>query len=292
MRSFLGKCILFLVPAAIIFGLAEIFLRAVPTSYRIKDEQLNADASHIEVLILGNSHATYGLDPRVFSLDAFNIASVNQSLYFDKRIMLKYLGRLTNLKYVLVSVDYHSLYYSDEGARNVWSYYGYGIDYKNRISAAVRHCYLYGYEGPLALEFLKRPFENKYRRIRSVDVDYDLDLRQPYKKGYVGKIGGPFLSKDQNRERADYFNKIVHTSREHDSILADLEGLIDTLKKKISPPSSSRFHAFARLKCCWTSGSSPKIKPTSGRFAKPGMCPIGTTLPCRWTAATSTMPTT
>ncbi|HXD78040.1 MAG TPA: SGNH/GDSL hydrolase family protein [Puia sp.] len=232
MRPFLVKCLFFLVPVLVTFGLVELFLRSVPTSYKIKDRQLAADASNVRLLILGNSHATYGLNPCDFSVDAFNIASVNQSLYFDKRITLKYLDRLTNLKYVLISVDYHSLYFSDEGVRDLWSYYGYGINYKDSLPAGARDCYLYGYKGPLALEFLARPFEKKYQRIRSVDVDYDLDLDHPYAKGYVGKVGGPYLAKDVLRQRAAFFNDIVHHSHEHDSIIADLEGFIDTLKRR------------------------------------------------------------
>jgi hypothetical protein len=219
-------------PVALVFCLCEVFLRFIPTSYRIKNAQLAADAPNIQLLILGNSHASYGLDPRRFSIEAFNAASVNQSLYFDKRIVLKYLGDLKNLKYVLISLDFHSLYFSDEGMRNIWSYYGYGINYKNSLPLITRYSYLYGYKGQLALEFLKRPFEKKYAAIRSVDVDYDLDLSHSYEKGYVGKIGGPYLSEQDDSIRATFFNDIVRTSVERNNIIADLDGLIDTLKKR------------------------------------------------------------
>jgi hypothetical protein len=220
----------------LILGLTELFLRSLPTSYKIKNAQLAVSAKNIELLILGNSHATYDLDPRRFSLNAFNVASVNQSLYFDKRITLKYLDELINLKYVLISVDFHSLYYSDEGFRDIWSYYGYGINYKNSLPVITRNCYLYGYKGPLALEFLSRRFDRKYSHIRSVDVDYDLDLDHPYTKGFVGKRGGPYLDGNTNRERAGFFNDIVHASTERESIIADLESFIDTLQRKNITP--------------------------------------------------------
>jgi hypothetical protein len=119
---------------------------------------------------------------------------------------------------------------------NIWSYYGYGINYKDSLPFATRHSFLYGYKGPLALEFLKRPFEQKYAHIRSVDADYDLDLDHPYIKGYVGKIGGPFLAEKDLRERAGFFNGIVRSSTERENIIADLDGLIDTLiHRKITP---------------------------------------------------------
>jgi hypothetical protein len=202
-------------------------------SYKL---QVATQAADIEVLILGNSHAAYGLDPRGFSLDAFNAASVNQSLYFDKRITMKYIDELSKLKYVLISIDFHSLYYSNEGARTVWSYYGYGINYKDSLPAATRYSRLYGYSAKLAFEFLRRSLDPKYKQIRSVDADYDLDLDHPYTQGYVGKMGGPYLAENDNRQRADFFNDIVRSSKERGSILLDLEGLIDTLKQRNITP--------------------------------------------------------
>jgi len=236
MRLFFKRFLFFLIPILLMLGLAELYLRHVPTSYNIKEAQLTANSWNIELLILGNSHATYGLDPRLFSLSAFNIASVNQSLYFDKRITLKYIDELPKLKYVLISVDYHSLYFSDEGYRDTWSYYGYGINYKDSLSIATRLSYLYGYKGALALEFMKRSFQKKYRIIRSVDVDFDLDLDHPYTKGFVGKVNGPYLAETDNRDRAKFFNDIVRTSNERESVIADLEDFIDTLKKRNITP--------------------------------------------------------
>jgi hypothetical protein len=236
MRPFFIRCFFFLIPILLVLGLVEMFLRHAPISYKIKEAQLTADARAIELLILGNSHATYGLDPRLISLNAFNIASVNQSIYFDKRITLKHICELKKLKYVLISVDFHSLYFSDEGIRDIWSYYGYGIDYKHSLSIATRCSYLYGYKGALALEFMKRSFDRKYKLIRSLDVDFDLDLNHPYAKGFVSKVGGPYIAERDNRDRAEFFNDIVRSSNERDGIIADLEDFIDTLKKRNITP--------------------------------------------------------
>jgi DltD protein len=236
MRLFFKRFVFFLIPILLILGSAEMYLRHVPTSYSIKDTQLTATAGDVQLLILGNSHATYGLDPRLFSVNAFNLASVNQSLYFDKRITLKYIDELTKLKYVLISVDYHSLYFSDEGFRDTWSYYGYGVDYKHTLPLATRASYLYGYKGVLALEFMKRSFQKKYKIIRSVDVDFDLDMDHPYEKGYVGKVNGPYLAEKDTRDRAGFFNDIVHNSDERPVIIADLENFIDTLKSRHITP--------------------------------------------------------
>lgn len=39
---------------------------------------------------------------------------------------------MTELKYVLISVDYHSLYFSSQKIRDDWSYFGNGVKYKDK----------------------------------------------------------------------------------------------------------------------------------------------------------------
>ena len=201
------------------------------TSYTIKKEQMVSDGKNVELLILGNSH-TARLDPREVSLNTFNLAQVNQSLYFDKRITLKYIDRLKELKYVLISVDFHSLYFSDEGIRNVWSYYGYGINYKNSLSFPEKMSYLAGYKTKYLLEFMRRSFTGKYKVIRGLEVEKEADLSQPIVKGFVPYTNTFDTSGKLARERASFFNNIVHTSVEHKEILADLEDFIANLKAR------------------------------------------------------------
>ena len=90
----------------------EVYLRKTQNVYEQKAQQLVENAAKINVLILGNSHANYGVDPSQFNLFAFNAAQLSQSIYFDKRITLKYINQLKKLKYVFISVDFHSLYFS------------------------------------------------------------------------------------------------------------------------------------------------------------------------------------
>ncbi len=95
MRRFLKNVLLYSLPLLAVFVVAEIYLRTIDTAYTEKEKKLYA--SDPEILILGNSHAAYGIDPNRFSMRAFNAANVAQSLYFDKRIALKHLGQLPHL---------------------------------------------------------------------------------------------------------------------------------------------------------------------------------------------------
>jgi hypothetical protein len=235
MKRFIKRFLLFALPLILILVGFELFLRKMDTSYKVKREQIKSAGREAEVLIVGNSHAAR-IDPREFSLDAFNLAQVNQSLYFDRRITSKYIDQFRKLRYVLISVDFHSLYFSDEGNRNIWSYYGYGIDYKNSLSFPVKVSYLAGYKAKFLAEFLKRRLTGKYKVIRGLEVEEAADLSQPIVKGFVPYTDTSNLSEQYTRERAAYFNHIVQTSSERKEILADLEGFITDLKaRKIIP---------------------------------------------------------
>jgi len=235
MKRFIKRFLLFALPLILILVGFELFLRKMDTSYKVKREQISSSGRKAEVLIVGNSHAAR-LDPREFSLEAFNLAQVNQSLYFDRRITLKYLDQFRKLKYVLISVDYHSLYFSDEGNRNIWSYYGYGINYKNSLSFPEKVSYLAGYKTKFLMEFVKRRLTGKYKVIRGLEVEEAADLGQPIVKGFVPYTDTSELDEKYTRDRAAFFNNIVRTSAERKEILADLEGFIVDLKaRKIFP---------------------------------------------------------
>jgi len=229
--------LLFISPVVVIVLLSEIFLRNMDTTYTIKHEQLLASSRDIELLIVGNSHAAYGLDPEQFSLQAFNLAEVGQSLYFDKRITLKYIDRLNKLKYVLISVDFHSLYFSDQGNRNSWSYYGYGVSYKNAMPVSAKYSYLIGFKAQMLVEFARRALDKKYNTVRALDVESGATLHQPFAKGFLPlKDSITDLEVPQLNERAGFFNDMVHLSHEREEVIADLEDFIGELqKRKITP---------------------------------------------------------
>jgi hypothetical protein len=238
MKRFVKRFLLFVSPLILILLFFEIFLREMDTSYKVKREQIRSCGGDAEVLIVGNSHAAR-LDPREFSLNAFNLAQVNQSLYFDRRITAKYIDQFTKLKYVLISVDFHSLYFSDEGMQNIWTYYGYGIDYKRPLPLPEKVSYLAGYKAKFLLEFAKRRLSGRYKLIRGLEVEDGADLHQSIVKGFVPYTDTSFAAMMDEKYvnwRAGYFNKIVRSSDERKEILADLEGFITDLKaRNISP---------------------------------------------------------
>lgn len=63
----------------------DIGLRNQDTLYSVKHEGEKVEKDSIQLIILGNSHATYGVDPSGFSVPALNLANVSQSIYISTK---------------------------------------------------------------------------------------------------------------------------------------------------------------------------------------------------------------
>jgi hypothetical protein len=120
MRRFLLKLALFLAPILLALGLVEYELARVPTGYEAKRRYMEQNIGEARVLVTGSSHAYYAVHPRLFGVPAFNTAYVSQDVYYDTRIVLKYLPRAPRLKLVIVSVSYFSFEGRMEDSASSW----------------------------------------------------------------------------------------------------------------------------------------------------------------------------
>lgn len=111
MRRLLKKLVIVFLPTMAVLAIAEAMLWRIETSYELKDRQLRANSAHIETVILGSSHAFQGINPQVLGGNAYNLANVSQDHYYDIRLFNRYRGMLTNLKRVIVPINYFSLQY-------------------------------------------------------------------------------------------------------------------------------------------------------------------------------------
>lgn len=129
MKKFVIKSILFLLPVFIFLIFLEITIRNIPNDYSIKKEYLDKNSDEIETLILGSSHTYFGIDPKYIKSKSFNCAYISQSLDYDFEILKKYKTRLKRLKFIVIPVDYFSLYSRlEEGAEN-WRGKNYNMYY-------------------------------------------------------------------------------------------------------------------------------------------------------------------
>lgn len=131
MKKLIFKTGLFVLPFLIIGIFLEGHLRKIPNDYDIKQLNFHAAKDDLEVLILGNSHAFYGLNPIFFDKEAFNFAYVAQSLPYDQLLLEKHISKLPNLDLILLNISYPSFFFdlleSPEAYRGTYYYTRYGL---------------------------------------------------------------------------------------------------------------------------------------------------------------------
>jgi hypothetical protein len=163
------------------------------------------------------------------------LANVSQSIYFDKRITLSLLPKLKNLKYVFISVDYHNLYFSSQGIRDNWSYYGNGIKYKNtNYLLANLSPSLFGYSWKVSVSLLRKRIVNKLKYGQDAldfDVEDGVNITTPIKRGFVSleKTNENSFSIDYFNTRYSDFDAIISPSTEKQEILSDLDDFVAIL---------------------------------------------------------------
>jgi len=104
MKIIIKKLILILFPVLVFVITLELYARSIPTSYSIKDMELIKKQDQIEILVLGSSHSNFGINPKYFGHEAFNISNTSQDLFYDYQLLLKYLPKCENLKIVIIPI--------------------------------------------------------------------------------------------------------------------------------------------------------------------------------------------
>lgn len=254
MHRFLKKLSLILILPILSIVVFDIWLRNINTSYTEKYDGLMAQKDSVQVLFLGNSHANYSIDPTAFpNYYAYNLANLNQRIYFDKRLTLKAIDEgVQNLKYVFISLDYHSLYSSNQGQREIWSYYGNGIKNEdtNYFLANLSPLF-WGYTPKVSFALLKKKIKNKvkYRGLKTIDFDVEdgVNVTDTVKQGYIGRMGQNkyALTPQQFKNRVNYFNEPEESIR--NEVILDLTDFIKKLKEKNIEPilfSSPTYTAY------------------------------------------------
>lgn len=125
MKTFLKKTLFFLISIFLVWGGLEMFYRLVPNTYTEKHNSIQNNYNTAEILVFGNSHAFYGLNPKYFDRPAYNIANISQTIYFDKLLFNRHVERFKNLKWIILNIEYTSLSHQDNTSEDVWRKYFY-----------------------------------------------------------------------------------------------------------------------------------------------------------------------
>jgi hypothetical protein len=99
-----------MLPIVLVAFICEVAFRAIPNDYKLKRHYLDKNALQIETLILGSSHALYGINPEYFTTKTFNGSNISQSINYDYQIIKKYEKDLKNLKTLILPLSYFTLF--------------------------------------------------------------------------------------------------------------------------------------------------------------------------------------
>lgn len=256
MRNFLKKTLLFLILPLAIILFFDFSLRMQNTLHKEKYEGAKKVLDSIEILILGTSHAHYEVNPDVFDLYAYNLANLGQSIYFDKRITLSLLPKMKQLKYVFISIGYHSFAYSSQFDKDFWSYYGNGIKYKdmNYFPANLSPT-LFGYTPRVAFAMLKNRYLNLHKygsNIIDFEVQDGVNLYKPAIKGFVAFEGRDTINFNPEAYTisSNWYTEVIEKSNEKEEIIKDLEHFIEILLAKgitpilFTPPTYREYNTY------------------------------------------------
>lgn len=205
MKKFIIKIILILIPV-VTFGMTlELLARDIPTSYSAKDQNLRKKKEKIEVLVLGSSHANFGINPEYFGREAFNVSNTSQGLYQDYKVLLKYLPECKNLKMVIVPISYFTLQSDLAMSPEAWrcSYYSVYMGVQANPSSPrfdlKNYSALFLWDGPLGV-------------IKGIRKTNNLNINEyGYQPPAITKTRVQEIINDKaGKERVDYHNKIMN----------------------------------------------------------------------------------
>jgi hypothetical protein len=134
MKKFLKIFIYFFIPIVIASACLEVYMRHIPNSYTYKDEWMKKNGNSVETLILGSSHAYYGINPEYLSSKAFNLANVSEDLERDKFVLYKYAEQEKNLKNVILVLSDDNLLSNMDISVENWriAYYSMYMGYNKK----------------------------------------------------------------------------------------------------------------------------------------------------------------
>ena len=110
------KLLIFFLPLLLLTAFVEYKVRqsSVPNNYTAKRAIVEKNIGTTQVFVSGSSHAYYGILAKRLGVPAINLAYFSQDVYYDTRILLKYLPQAAETKLVIVPISYFTLEYKLE----------------------------------------------------------------------------------------------------------------------------------------------------------------------------------
>jgi len=122
MKNFILKIILLAVipvPLFLLMGLRQEKDEVITFKRKLFEQYRGST----QCLITGTSHTLTGINPTLFPIKAFSVADDSKPVEVDIEIIEKNINLLPNLKYVIIPVDYFTLYFTGLHEKSAAKYY-------------------------------------------------------------------------------------------------------------------------------------------------------------------------
>lgn len=217
------------IPMVVLAITFEVLARTIPTTYSTKHLNLLKRKSQIEILVTGPSHSNFGINPKYFGRESFNISNTSQGLYQDYKVLLRYLPECKSVKMVIIPISYFSLFYDMASSPEAWrcAYYPFymGVQGDTTASVGVRnYSALVLFGGPM--EVIKNTLKNMFH-INAMDIN-EYGCQSPAKeKKPICEI----INDNTGKARVAFHDSIMKSNLLGDNIAA-LDGIAKELTKR------------------------------------------------------------
>lgn len=200
-KKIIAKISILAIPILCIMIYLEVNLMKIENNYHIKKQFIEEEIKDIDTIITGSSHTAFGINPDFLQDKVFVLAFPWQNLYYDDKLVLKYLKDMEKLRLAIITVSYPSL---ETGItrKNFYAYY-YGIMSPNTMGWEIHPekyslLYVYGMRNSLELAFngfkgLSEDFvverngflHNKVEQQQELDDNYGRGVLMGMKEKYI-----------------------------------------------------------------------------------------------------------
>jgi hypothetical protein len=98
----------------------ENYVRSLPNPYKTKDSFMRNHGSEVETLILGSSHAYFGITPEFMDDHTFNLANSSQNYEYDYYLFSQYSPQCKNLRRLILAISYFSFFSKPYEETDAW----------------------------------------------------------------------------------------------------------------------------------------------------------------------------
>ncbi|WP_407557637.1 hypothetical protein [Winogradskyella sp. 4-2091] len=209
MKKFITYTVYFICPVIILMIVMEFALRQIPNDYKFKNEQIELKKEAVELLILGSSHSLYGINPKYFTNEAYNLAHVSQTIDLDYLLLNKYINELPKLKTVVIRLSYTTLHEQLDESAEAWRQKDYNLYYNLDVSNKLK----------FNSEVLSLKLKNNLKRLKN----YYIDNEDPISVTNSGWANFKTSHADKSLEELGFIVAKKHTAKNDDFVKENIE---------------------------------------------------------------------